>query len=152
MIPCTRLAKVGSCRAGDTGTLPGGFGMSPGEDSTALLGQPVQCCATRSVKKFFLTFRWNPLCFSLGPWWLQTAPLPWRQGRCRRGFLGIWERPPALVTLKVTRCYSRVPAIDNSSVPIRAEGAGWHRRAGRETRDERRAHNSQISLTHFWHF
>lgn len=49
IIPSSSLAKPGSCRAGDTGTLPGGFGTSPGEDSTTVLGQSVHCSAALSV-------------------------------------------------------------------------------------------------------
>jgi len=36
-------------------------------DSTTYLGSLFQCSVTLRVKKFFLMFRWNFLCFSLSP-------------------------------------------------------------------------------------
>ena len=66
--PVQPPAQAGSPRAGCTGPCPGGSGISPEKgDSTASLGSLVQCSVTLRVKKFFLLFSWNFLCFNLCP-------------------------------------------------------------------------------------
>ena len=49
--------------AGCTGKCPGEFWISA-EETPQLSGSLCQCSASLTAKKFFLTFRWNFLCFS----------------------------------------------------------------------------------------
>jgi len=44
-----------------------GLSISREGDSTTSLGSLFQCSATLQIKKFFLMFSWNFLCFSLCP-------------------------------------------------------------------------------------
>jgi len=55
---CSRLHRIASRQVLD---------ISKEGDSTIPLGSLFQCSATLKVKKFFLMFRWNFLCFSFYP-------------------------------------------------------------------------------------
>ena len=68
--------------------------ISRGGDSTTSLGSLFQCSVTLRGKKFFLTFRWNLLCFSL-------CPLPPKSCSCDNSDLQVTTRFASL------RCFSK---------------------------------------------
>lgn len=58
-------AGAGSCRTGCTRFYPGIFLISPEKDTPQILLAAWQCSVTLRVRKLFLIFRCNFLCFSL---------------------------------------------------------------------------------------